>query len=214
VNSGYFIYNNTLVRTTGISPTACPGCASGYDWGWNQSDNGDQTHFGYRNNILIWRGSTPGHLMAFESGVCNPIDWTNNAWFPDAAIWWTGSDGASFANLAEAKAGVGTTVPIFSTATKKHVNDVITISDPFASPVTLGADYSTKIVAAYSPALANGSTPKNAGVAIPGITDGYSGAAPDMGAIISGITPPIWGDRSGGVSDTVPPAPPTNLKPR
>ena len=34
------------------------------------------------------------------------------------------------------------------------------------------------------------------GVAIPGVTDGFSGEAPDIGAIITGRPVPQYGDRS------------------
>lgn len=202
-DTGHFIYNNTIVATNHFGAHA--------GWGWVQFDNGDQSAWGYRNNILIYRGS--GHLLAMESGGQNPIDFTNNAWYPDQEIWWT-STGGSFSSLAAARAGLGPTTPVFGTSTHRHENDVICESNPFTINIALGSSYLTQVTTPYVPTLASGSVPRGAGIAIPGITDGYSGSAPDMGAIITGMTPPQWGDRSGGVSDTVPPAPPTNLRPR
>ena len=54
-NTGHFLYNNTVVRTNGYR--------SGAGWGWNQSNNGPLTAWGYRNNILIYRGTgqSDGH---------------------------------------------------------------------------------------------------------------------------------------------------------
>jgi hypothetical protein len=59
--------------------------------------------------------------------------------------------------------------------------------------VSLGANHLAEVTTLQVPAIATGATPKNAGVAIPNITDGYSGSAPDMGAIIAGRAVPTWG---------------------
>lgn len=53
----------------------------------------------------------------------------------------------------------------------------------------------------YTPTLAIGTAPKNSGIAIPNITDGFSGSAPDRGAIIEGRSVPLYGDRE---NDAVP----------
>jgi hypothetical protein len=60
----------------------------------------------------------------------------------------------------------------------------------------LGEPYLTEIKEQYVPVLARKSPLRNAGAIIPGITDGFSGKAPDIGAIISGRILPQWGDRS------------------
>jgi len=204
-NSGHFIYNNTVVRTNGYGPHA--------GWGWVQFNNGEQRAWGFRNNILVYRGT--GHLMAIESDAVDPVDFTNNAWFPNEQVWWSAT-GGSFSTIAAARAGLPATTPVFSGATQRHQADVISEADPFAVDVVLGGDFLTKILIPYTPSLSPGTAPQGTGVAIPGITDGFSGPAPDMGAIISGVTPPQWGDRTGGGGpvDVVPPAATTNLTPR
>jgi hypothetical protein len=73
---------------------------------------------------------------------------------------------------------------------------VISQSNPFVEEIKLGGDYLTRITTSYVPRLADGTAPRGKGVAIAGVTDGYSGAAPDMGAVISGRPLPTWGDRS------------------
>ena len=73
---------------------------------------------------------------------------------------------------------------------------MITQVNPFVEEIKLGSDYLTLITQAYVPTLADGTAPRAKGAAIPGITDGFSGAAPDMGAVISGRPLPTWGDRS------------------
>jgi hypothetical protein len=178
-NSGFMIYNNTIVRTEGTT-----------GWGWVQFNNGELRNYSFRNNVLVYRGS--GNLLAIESAGNEPLDFTNNAWFPDKSVWWTNT-GGSFDSLASARTGVPETDPLFGTSRKRHEGDVITVSDPFTTPVTLGADHLTEVATATAPALAVGSSPKNAGVAIPNVTDGYSGGAPDMGAVIEGRPQPTRG---------------------
>jgi len=183
-NSGIFLYNNTVVRTNGYG--------SGAGWGWNQSNNGPLTAWGYRNNILIYRGT--GNLMAMESGGQDPIDFTHNAWYPDKSIWWSTS-GGSFSSLSAARLGLPATQGVFTASTKRHDGCVITESSPFLEEIKLGSDYLTLITEMFVPILADGSAPRARGEPIPGVTDGFSGAAPDMGALITGRPLPTWGDR-------------------
>lgn len=181
-NSGFLVYNNTIVRTEGST-----------GWGWVQFNNGELRNWSYRNNLLVYRGGS-GSLLAIESGGCDPIDFTHNAWFPDGAVWWTGS-GASYGSMTEAIAGAGqpATTPLFGDATMRHADDVVTVADPFSSPVTLGADHLTLVTTQAAPALAADVAPKHAGAPIANVTDGYAGAAPDIGAVIEGRALPQWG---------------------
>ncbi|MBI3898434.1 MAG: hypothetical protein HY308_09080 [Gammaproteobacteria bacterium] len=186
-DSGHFLYNNTIVRTNGSGAHV--------GWGWVQFNNGSQKSWGFRNNVFVYRGS--GKLFGFEPGGNDPIDFTHNSWFPDGAIWWT-SSGGSFATLAQTYSGLPATSPVFGTATKRHEQDNITVSNPWTDTVTLGADYLTEITATYTPTPAAGTSIKNTGAPIANITDGYSGNAPDRGAIIAGRSAPRYGDRSAG----------------
>jgi hypothetical protein len=181
-NTGFLFYNNTIVRTEGST-----------GWGWVQFNNGELRNWSYRNNLLVYLGDT-GSLLAVESGGCDPIDFTHNAWYPDGAIWWSGS-GASYGSLTEAIAGAGqpATTPVFGDSTLRHEHDVVSEENPFASPVTLGADHLTLVTTNEPPALADGVAASGAGVAIPNVTDGFAGAAPDIGAIIEGRPPPQYG---------------------
>ncbi|KKK50329.1 hypothetical protein LCGC14_3126100, partial [marine sediment metagenome] len=166
---------------------------SGRSWGWAQSNNGPLVAWGYRNNILIFRGK--GGLMAMESSGQNPIDFTHNAWYPDTSVWWTNS-GGSFRSMGQARSGLRATKPVFSGSTKRHEGCVISESDPFVKDIKLGDSYLKRITRLYTPVLSEGTAPRGAGVAIPGITDGFTGKAPDMGAMITGVKAPTWGDRS------------------
>ncbi len=46
-SSGFFIYSNTIVRTEGTT-----------GWGWVQFNNGSLRNWGYRNNVLVYRGAS------------------------------------------------------------------------------------------------------------------------------------------------------------
>ena len=96
------------------------------------------------------------------------------------------------------------TTPVFGTATKRHEEDNITISQPFIEEIIFGKDHLAKITRTYLPKLKNGTTPRNSGVVIPNITDGFSGVAPDRGAVISGRREIVIGDAV--------PSPPKNLR--
>ncbi len=183
-NSGMFLYNNTVVRI--------PGYGGGREWGWIQSDNGKLRAWAYRNNILHFAGP---NLLAIESRGNDPIDFTHNAWYPDSKVWWT-KTGGSFSSMASARGRLPETTPVFGTSHRRHEGDVIAERNPFATEIRFPGQYTVPVLPLYEPALAAHSRLRGAGVAIPGITDGYSGAAPDIGAVITGRESPTVGDRT------------------
>lgn len=183
-NTGMFLYSNTVVRI--------PGYRGGRDWGWMQPDNGSLRAWGYRNNILHFSGP---NLLAIESTGNTPIDFTNNAWYPDAKVWWSKS-GGSFSSLEAARSRLRETSPVFGSSRRRHEGDVVAEPEPFATPIRFPGSYDVPIIPLYEPALASGSRLRNAGVPIPGVTDGYTGAAPDIGAVITGRATPVVGDRT------------------
>jgi hypothetical protein len=193
--SGQFLYNNTFISTV---------TAVGYDpdvSAWYQPQSGGaQQSYGYRNNLLVYRGN--GNTLWLESTDHDPIDWTHNSWFPNRQIQW----GGVFANLAAAQSGLANTSPIFSGTNRRMENDNVTVTNPWTTTVTLGANSISEVTATYTPELSGGTAPKNSGVVIPNITDGFSGAAPDRGAIIAGRLIPTYGD-SNGLATTLPAAP-------
>jgi hypothetical protein len=197
-NSGQFIYNNTVVRTTGkyLTVDGIPTAEAG----WYQPNNGAQRAYGYQNNVLVYRGAGSQTIRLDNSGH-NPVDFTHNSWYPNSTFQWPEG---TYNNLGGAYNGLPASSPVFSAATKRHEQDNATVSNPWTTVIALGANYLTKVTATYTPILAPGMTPKNSGVMIPNITDGFSGAAPDRGALIEGRAIPLYGDRA----DLVPaPAP-------
>lgn len=185
-NSGHFHYNNTYVTTAS---------AVGFDpdvSAWYQSNNGAQRDYGYRNNILVYRGA--GITLWMDASGNDPLDWTHNSWFPNRAVQFAHSYYPG--GLTAIQSGISNRTPIFSGTNRPFSNDNITTSNPWTTTVTLGANALTEVTATYTPVLAAGSAPKNSGVPIPNITDGFSGSAPDRGATISGRAPVQYGDRS------------------
>ena len=181
--SGQFLYNNTIIGT--VSNGADADVANWYQ----PQSGGAQRAYGYRNNLHVYRGN--GQSIWLESTVHDPIDWTHNSWFPDRAVQW----GAFFNNLAAAQSGLANTTPVFSGTSRRMSNDNITTTNPWTTTITLPAHSGLEFTGTFMPILAPG-TPKNSGVVIPNITDGFSGGAPDRGAIIEGRTPPVYGDRT------------------
>lgn len=173
--SGFLVYNNTYVRTEGIT-----------DWAYVQYAKGPLRNFSYRNNVLIYRGPSD-NLLAFEPSGIDPVDWTHNAWYPDGSVWWTNS-GGTFGSIDEARQGLPETTPAFGQSTARHKDDVIATSSPFTDQTdpSLGNDYTTEVRHDAPPTPADSSAIRNAGTPIPNITDGYDGPAPDMGAVIRG----------------------------
>ncbi|PCJ58868.1 MAG: hypothetical protein COA79_12430 [Planctomycetota bacterium] len=184
-NTGLFIYNNTVVRTNGFG--------SGKSWGWVQFNNGPLVAWGYCNNLLIWHGK--GNTFAMESRGQNPLDFTNNGWYPDKSFWWTGT-GGSARSMDAVRKKLPATKPVFGKSTKRHENDIIIGANQFAEEIKLGPDFLTEIKKQYIPKLSKKSKALGAGVAIPAVTDGFTGKAPDIGAVITGRKNPEWGDRS------------------
>jgi hypothetical protein len=123
----------------------------------------------YRNNVLVYRGAS----NVIQWGTDQPFPMDHNGWYPNRNF---NIGGGGYANLAAAQAAQPT----------RWTGDVIVASDPFATAITLGSTYVTEYIGQVNATLFAGSSAKNAGVAIAGVTDGFTGAAPDMGAVISG----------------------------
>lgn len=170
---GVRIYSNTWVATAR---------AATWDYGFYAASN-TIYDFDYRNNVLAYRGA--GALVSFNTVLVGSTLTDYNAWYPDGRSIYFGSGSGTWTGLTSAKANLA----------PRMAHDVIVASDPFVAPITLGADYSTQYTGHLDARIASGAA-KNAGVAIAGVTDGYSGAAPDIGADIAGRVLPAIGAAS------------------
>lgn len=186
--AGLFVYSNTVVRQLGMDTIAGT---------YQPGSSGSVKHraWAYRNNLFLCL--TPGlaNTLWWETSGNDPIDCTHNAWWPDARFRWNYS-GGNFDSLAEAQAGLRATAPVFSGETQRHAHDIICEPQPFATPISLGPTYDVRVDGDMDATLSPASVARGAGVHIPGITDGYSGAAPDIGAVITGRPAPVIGCRT------------------
>ncbi len=184
--TGMLIYNNTIVRTDGVDGGAGL-------WGMFQTTgNGTWNNYSFRNNMLVYRGAATGGLLQMGSGGDSPCDFDYNAWYPDDSIYW--ADTGTNTTLATAKSELATLnkTPLFGSSQARMEHDLLTVTNPFATAITLGASHTTEYTAIPDATL-SASGPQNDGVSIPGITDGFSGAAPDIGAVIAGRVKPSYG---------------------
>lgn len=185
--TGFYILNNTTVRTLGI------GNNLDYAWpslGYLQAD-GDPAYaanFEFRNNLLLGV-SAP----AFATTELFDARIDGNGWFPDGSFVFFDS----WANLAD-----------LASNSPYEAGGRIVEAQPFLKPVTLGATHATQVAPA-NPLLAPGSVAVDGGQVIANITDGFQGAAPDLGAWERDGALPVYGVRpapdadADGVADSV-----------
>ena len=200
-NTNLLIYNNTIIRTDGKDLQSPDPPNDPHYYGTIQFNAGAIRGWSFRNNLIYYlpaAGVTGDkNIFLFEAGPVDPLDFDHNAWYPSTGIggefafgW--GNFGGEFASLA-ATSGISSTSPNHGTSTKRHANDVALTIDPFETAIPLGADHHVPVPGEFIPMLKVTETAKNAGVAIANITDGYSGAAPDIGAVIAGRALASWG---------------------
>jgi len=180
-------YNNTFLKTDN-------GPYKG-DFGFEmQFSDPAQYAIAFVNNVIVYEGPD----ATFQSDtVVDYVDWHHNGWYSsNMSFNWLKSPGGNFATPALAAAGLGSRNTLFDSL-QRQVSDVILEANPFNVKPTLGADFSTEYTSGpVDMSLKSTSTGKNTGYVVAGITDGYSGAAPDMGAIISGRASVAWGDQN------------------
>jgi len=216
-NSNYFVYNNTIA-TTNKNQGVQAGVLS-FSAGNNPAnfvEGNPQASWGLRNNIILYCEGD-GRPLYWESpfwvdtdGLAH-VDWSYNSWGVGADTRFTVQPN-TYADLAAAIANIPTTGGVFTNATKRFTNDTITACQPFVGTLALGNSYLNYQGTKYDLTVKNGEAPKNSGIAIANITDGFSGVAPDRGAVIDGRAAVIYGVQGGGGTPPGIPGTPTNLR--
>ncbi len=146
-------------------------------------------HFVLENNVIHGPQSVPaGERVADWSSPIDDGTMDHDAWFPDgkfdfdaAGVW------SSFAAMR----GSG----VFES------HGVLLAPGTFASGLTAPPSY-TVTMAPQDVSLASGSSAIDAGAIIPNVTDGFTGAAPDVGAWELGCPTPLYGVRPEGIDET------------
>jgi hypothetical protein len=183
--TGILVFNNTSIRTNGDGDYA--------GWAWPQLGydlNGQWAYvanFQFMNNLLVGTTGPARFTSAIRLGT---ID--HDGWSPDGTFTFYDT----YTNLADVKA-----------RSPYEQHGVILTGPPFANAVVLGADYTTRV---DSPdvTLRSASNAVDAGVNLPGVTDGFAGTAPDLGALELGRPNTHYGPRDAGTA----PNPPTNVR--
>ncbi len=165
---GVKVINGTFVMT-GKGPA---------DHGLLVPGGGTQDGFSLINCAVHYTGA--GNALHWSSGLLRDA-WANNAWHPDRGFLINGV--GNYSTLAAAKTG----------NPARFANDVILGAQPFAVPIALGATCVTEYTGAATGQLASGNAARNAGTPVAGVTDGYTGAAPDIGCVIAGQAAPVYG---------------------
>lgn len=145
------------------------------------------------NNLFIGPATPQGGRTVQWDQPVDPatdrVDW--NGWYPDGQFHMGfGAGGANYANFA-ALAASG----------KYESHGRLVGSALFANGFVTPASYTTH-VAPMDGTLAAGSDAIDHGAVLPNVTDGFVGAAPDLGAQETGCAVPIYGPRPEGVDET------------
>lgn len=191
-SAGVLIYNNTFL--TEVIPM------------------GPVSNVHFRNNLVLGQGASVGgradpnapanawpevfavdSFTAYSSSDYNGLRPNPAA---SAAISWTApASGADY--RGERPKQSFPTLAAFSSATAQDAHSVTVDWDAFVKASAPDRADPTKI---YRPVdfdfrLRTGSAAIDKGVVLPGVTDGFSGAAPDLGALEQGEPLPIYGPR-------------------
>jgi hypothetical protein len=144
-------------------------------------------HFVVANNLFVG-GSPPGPRVVDWAGPIDDGTFDHDGWFPDgtfdfhAAGTWSGFAAMQAAGVFEA-------------------HGVLLTPGIFASGLVPPATYTVTIAPADA-TLAGGSNAVDAGVVLPNLDDGFTGAAPDLGALERGCPTPLYGRRPVGIDET------------
>ena len=154
--TGVLIYNNTWAHTEGDS-------SSDQRRGWYWSQTAIPRGWEYRNNLVLWEGSSD--IMRFDGELSSftPLVMTHNGWSRNGTnIYYAGS-GLPVGSVADMQAN--------SNLGEIHDNDIEITSQATAleTPVVFGADWETAITIEYDLSLRLGSQANSAGISLPNI---------------------------------------------
>ncbi len=159
-------FHNTFVLTV----------KHGTDHGLLTSNVANHYRVKFQNNVVVYRGA--GNMVHWSAPLQSGPLFDHNAWYSATDDFFiTSPIYGSAGSLAAAKT---TFAPFLA-------GDVNTTTNPFAATITLGANAQSEYTAGvFDVTLTGGASPLNAGVAVAGFNDGFTGGAPTMGAVWGG----------------------------
>ncbi|HEX4334599.1 MAG TPA: hypothetical protein VH062_01725 [Polyangiaceae bacterium] len=174
--SGVLVYHNTFVSPVNALAD-------------HTSDTSH--HFVLENNLFVSAPAASGRTLDWTS----PIDdgtFDYDGYYPDGIFDYdfAGSGYQKVTSFAMARS----LQPVF------EPHGILLTTPIFASGLVPPATYETTLPAP-DVALADGSNAIDHGVVLPGIDDGFTGAAPDLGALEHGCPAPLYGVRPAGMDE-------------
>jgi hypothetical protein len=186
-SSGVLLYNNTILSETAVL-------------------GGSNLH--WRNNLMLGQNAAPAIFSVATYTGYSSSDY--NAFRPntdaDVAFEWALPASGAQAEFSGPDGDVAlevrqfATLEAFSDATGNDRNSVVVEYDVFRNVPQLDARVTDSLQNIYDAEdfdfrLRRGSAAVDRGIAIPNVTDGYSGRAPDLGALEIGADAPHYGPR-------------------
>jgi hypothetical protein len=194
---GVLFYNNTILTETSA---------------------GSSANVHWRNNLMLGENSAPAILSVNTNTNYSSSDYNGFRPNPGAAysFQWNSPPftvRADYRGLVAAEQGAGGrganpslevrrfgTLAEYSQATKQDLHSVTLDYDIFVNVPRLDAQDLKNVQKLYKAAdldfrLKPGSAAIDRGVVLPNVTDGFAGAAPDLGALEAGQAPPHYGPR-------------------
>jgi hypothetical protein len=147
----------------------------------------------FENNIWMGPSPAPGGRTVNWDQPLDPPTFTvdSNGWYPDGAFHFgTGATGKNYASFAAVQAGG-----------LYEAHGRLLGASIFASGLMAPPSYKTAVTPTDG-TLASGSDAIDHGILLPNVTDGYRGAAPDLGAQETGCPVPVYGVRPEGVDES------------
>jgi len=186
-SAGVLLYNNTILSETSVA-------------------GGSNIH--WRNNLILGQHSAPAVFSVNTYTQYTSSDYNGfrpNSESDVAFSWALPSSGARAQyNGPDGEASLESrdfeTLEAFSRATGQDRNSVLVDYDVFRNVRQLDARDAARLQRIYDAGefdfrLRRNSAAADRGTAIPNVTDGYEGSAPDLGALELGTDPPHYGPR-------------------
>ena len=188
-SAGVLFYNNTILSETTAQASSNVHWRNNLFLGENSQESifAVNTFTGYTSSDFNGFRPNPGVKTSFQwSGPATPTGADYSALAPNA----TRLPARQFASLGE-----------YSAATKQDTHSILIDYDLFVNVPRLDAQDRSKVQKVYKAEefdfrLKPGAAAIDKGTVLPGVTDGFSGAAPDLGAIEAGSVPPHYGLRA------------------
>jgi hypothetical protein len=185
--AGVLFYNNTILSETLAAGTS-------------------NTH--WRNNLILGENALPEifNVTTFTQYTSSDYNGFRPNPAAETAFRWSAppkgmvADYNRLGHTAELEARAFATLEEFAAATGQDRNSVLVDYDVFMNVPPLDAQDAATVQRLYDAAdldfrLRPGAAAVDRGTVLAGVTDGFAGRAPDLGALEQGAAPPVYGPR-------------------